>query len=237
MTRDTLFIVRGERFDSQAALERRVKTELAGLPLNQIVVNPFLQSVVNNYHPGFIEAGMCSTGEFEYLDFGEQCRRGMDTATRFHGGRLMMTHVLPLGGWRDCTVYPWRKSSNPAQEIVAALREKAAFFLPRPTPGEKCIRPNCSVYGDYLEYNHISPTFKQMATECIALMTDEEVTTRFGYDKFTPGKDELVHCIPDDHPAVIRLRELHVGNQWGWLCPFHHRNIRPAYAEAVLESL
>lgn len=238
MTRDTLFIVRGERFDSKAALERRIKEEVGRLPCNAVVVNPFLQAVVNNYHPSFIDAGVCSSGEFSYLDYGEQVRRGLHTATTYRGGRLMTTRVLPLDEWHDCTVYPWRRGDDPRQSIIRALRQKAAFFLPHPKPSERCAGLGCLRRGGDLEYNHINPTFKDIAAECLDLMTDEEITSLFGYNKFTPGKDHLVNCIPDTHPAIVRLHELHVGNEWEWVCAFHHRGVVPVErptAQAVLD--
>lgn len=236
-SRDTLFIVRGETFTSKAALERRVKQELDQMPLNRVVVNPFLQAVVNNYHSGLITAGMCSTGEFEYLDHSEQARRGLDTAIRFRGGKLMTTRILPLGEMRDCTVYPWRKQDRPNdQSIIGALRHKAAYFLPRPQSSDRCAVEGCPARGGALEYNHVLPTFRSIAIECLALMARSDIDNLFGYNKFTPGRDDLVHCIPDDHPAIRRLRDLHDGNEWEWLCAFHHRGVQRAEpAQFVLE--
>jgi len=49
--------------------------------------------------------------------------------------------------------------------------------------------------------------------------------SRFGYSKFDPARRNLADCIPDDHPAVRLLFELHQDNRWSWLCKLHHRNV------------
>lgn len=220
------YVIAGELFPTQAELERRVKEHLNSHPVNDVFGDPFLRNVINTLHEEVRAAGQHCSGVFEYLTWEEQLRRGLDSADRYRGGCLLRCWFEPLGDWRDVTAYPWRKS-KPEQEIKRALREKIAFFLPRPQTSDRCHREGCRESGSALEYEHIRPTFNAIADECLALMAPEEIATRFGYSKFTPGRDELVHCIPNVHPAVVRLIALHEANEWEWLCSFHHRGVRP----------
>ena len=73
--------------------------------------------------------------------------------------------------------------------------------------------------------SNADPTFEQIAADCLALVTDRERVSRFGYSKFDPARRNLADCIPDDHPAVRLLFELHQDNRWLWLCKLHHRNV------------
>lgn len=220
------YTVAGRMFSTQSALENEVKRCLNSHPVNTVFGDLFLREVINTLHESVREAGQHCTGVFEYLDFGEQARRGYDTAERHRGGKILRCWFEPLGDWRDVTVYPWRKSS-PQNEVKKALRQKIAFHLPHPTQHDFCNRDGCTARGRDVEYEHISPTFDEIANECLGLMSEAEIESKFGYSKFIPGRDELVHCIPDDHPAVQRLIELHKNNRWEWLCAAHHRNVRP----------
>jgi hypothetical protein len=143
----------------------------------------------------------------------------------------MMTYFEPLGEWRDVTVYPWRKSIyRPEAELTQALRVKIAKALPTPRLQDRCAHPGCWEHGFRLRYHHISPTFEEMVTECIGLTTEEERTTLFGYDKFAPGIYCMADCIPNDHPAIVRLHDLHKDNEWMWLCDAHHNQLHRAAA-------
>ena len=212
-------------FAKQGDLEAEVKAHLNAYPLNTVFVDEFLAAVINELHPNVIAAGQMTRGEFEYLDYMEQVKRGYDTADRYRGGKLLITKFYPLEEWRDVTVYPWRKADKPEKVIKAALREKIAPHLPKPSQRDQCATLGCKARGGDLEYEHVSPTFEEVAQECIARMGAEEMADLFGYNKFIPGRDHLVHCIPDDHPAIHYLLEAHEGNEWIWLCALHHRNV------------
>ena len=218
------YTVNGKLYRTQSELENTIKKELNSYPLNIEFYSEFLASVINEHHHEVIEEQQRSSGRFLYLDYMEQVRRGMDTASRWRGGKLLMTFFEPLGEWRDVTVYPWRRTTN-ENEIKRALREKIAPHIPRPGEGDKYSHPECSAKGSLLEYEHASPTFDEIANECIKLMSKEEIDARFGYKKFAPNTVTNSDFIPDDHPAVKRLIELHQTNSWVWLCKYHHRNV------------
>ena len=59
-------------------------------------------------------------------------------------------------------------------------------IFPDPPRG---VADACAVCGtaEGLEYDHVTPTFAQIVDECLALMSPEDIATKFGYDKFQPG--------------------------------------------------
>lgn len=217
--------VAGRIFERQGDLEAAVKEHLNSHPLNTEFEDSFLAAVINEHHDGVRAAGQQVTGRFQYLDFSEQERRGLVTAKLFRGGKIVLGFFVPLNAWRDVTVYPWRGAGNPKRDIKDALRSKIARSLPHPQWDDRCARQPCPGRGGDLEYQHLVPTFDEVAEECLALMSEQEIVTRFGYSKFVPGREELRDLIPDTHPAIVRLVERHQMNIWEWLCAYHHRGV------------
>ena len=226
MSRAIAYDLAGKHFESRAALERAVKEYLRETaPKDQVFKSRFLRDIVNTLHPSVIASEQRSTGEFEFVTHHEQVRRSLPYADMYRGGPVMMTYFEPLHDWRDVTVYPWRSNThNPKAEIIIGLRIKIANRLPAPGGGDRCATPGCFVTGYGLRYHHIDPSFAQIAEECLALMTEEEIGTMFGYSKFLPGINCVADCMPDSHAAVQRLYELHDGNKWAWLCDAHHKD-------------
>jgi hypothetical protein len=230
------YVINGQVFETQRALELAVRARLNSHPLNEEFHDEFLAAVINELHANVRAAGQRATGRFQYLDWLEQYRRGMESARRHRGGKLMMGFFHPLGEWRDVSVYPWKAESNSRTAIKKALREKINQHLPRPSQSDRCTRQPCSARGFDLEYEHVRPTFNEIAEECLLLMSDEEIATRFGYSKFSPGLGELCDLLDDEHPAVRRLYELHSVNEWEWLCAHHHRNVAPCLEQLLLPA-
>jgi len=216
----------GKHFNSQAALERAVKEYLRQAPRNTEFKSRFLRDIVNTLHPDVLRSPYRSTGDFRILTWEEQCRRGLPTAEQWRGGILVETFFRGLDRWQDVTVYPWKHPSI-EQQFIQALRAKANAFIPSPGLFDRCAEPGCSASGFDLEYHHISPPFNEMVQEALRLISAEERENRFGYDKFAEGTCSLADFIPDDHPAVLLLAQLHRGNSWVWLCPKHHKERTP----------
>lgn len=228
MSQGKRYEVAGLVFPTQSSLETEIKRRLNSHPINREFEDQFMAAVVNAYHPEVIAAGQRTTGLFQYLDFGEQVRRNLDSATRHRGGKLLMSFFDPLSDWRDCTVYPWRGQGNHRRDIKNALREKINQFLPHPKLTDRCARQPCDATGAQLEYQHIEPTFNEIAEACMELMTEQEIETRFGYSKFKAGFGDVCNLLPPLHPAVKRLLDLHIFNEWEWLCAYHHRGVAAA---------
>ena len=211
----------GVHFPTQTALAQAVKQRLAVAPLNVPFQSRLFRDIVNTLHPDVIAAQQRSTGDFIFLTWGEQRRRGMQTAQMFNGGKLLITRFEPLGEWRDVTVYPWKKRKRRA-ELVDVLRLKTNELLPRPTDDDYCAYPGCDRHGFDLVYHHIDPDFRTIAQECLPYFTDKEQSTLFGYSKFSPGVVTPADCVPADHLVIHRLAEIHSCNKWAWLCTAHH---------------
>lgn len=226
MPRGKTYTVNGQTFAYQTHLDAAVKSALNSHKLNEEFVDDFLAAVINEHHEEVIRAGQHASGRFLYLDIIGQVERMMDTVERYRGGNVLLGYFVPLEDWRDVTVYPWRKSRNPRVELKRTLREKIGPHLPHPTYRDRCSAVGCVARDRELEYEHVRPTFNEIAEECLAWMTDEEIDSRFGYSKFNPGNREPVHYLPDEHPAVQHLIARHVGNEWTWLCSYHHRGVR-----------
>lgn len=224
MGRSKQYTVAGQHFAKQGDLEAAVKKALNSHPLNAEFKDDFLAAVVNELHDEVIAAGQ-KVVSFGYLDYAEQVRCEMPTARRFRGGNVLMGHFMPLDEWRDVTVYPWRKSVDNRVEIKRALRDIINSLLPQPEPTDRCAFKGCTACGKNVEYEHVNPTFDVIAEECLTLVSEDELATRFGYQKFKPGTYTVADFIPKEHPAVQRLLDLHQNNRWVWLCAYHHRNV------------
>lgn len=225
MSRRKRYSIQGREYATQTALDADIKRALNSHPVNTEFTDPLLAAVVNELHPDVRAAGQRVT-RFQYLTHTEQFRRRMDSATRYRGGNVVLGWFEPLGAWTDVTVYPHRKPDTTGQ-FKRALREKIAFYLPNPKPIDICANPGCMAGGYELEYEHLDPTFDEIAGQCLALFTPDELASRFGHNKWIPGREHLSHCIPDDHPGVQLLYKLHENNEWIWLCAFHHRHVDP----------
>ena len=157
------------------------------------------------------------------LTYRMQQQYGFDNASRYYrGGLLLVGWFEPLSEWRDVSAYPWRKRGN-KQEIASALRAKVSQFLPKPKMLDECAVTDCHQNGTRLRYHHLQPSFKSIVDQCMTLVTEKEIETLFNYDKFAPGICSVADFIPNDHPAVQRLEELHRTNEWCWYCEWHHR--------------
>lgn len=212
-------------FTSRAALEREIKVRLAQ-PNDVIFRDALLEAVVNTMHPEVAEAGQKTTGQFRFLSGSTQERAGMPTAKRFRYGRMLTAYFVPIGGWWDVSAYPWRRP-KPAAEIGAALREIAnQNVVPKPDPDDRCAVPDCSGPWSALEYDHVTPTWREIAAAALRLCTQEEIATRFGYQKFVAGVYTVADCIPPAHPGIRYVLDAHRTNQWRWCCRFHHRGVR-----------
>ena len=171
---------------------------------------------MNELHPDVVARGYTATA------FCERSWRFQSARVRaqLQGGTLFEAFFRELGRWQDVTTYPWRRPPI-VHEIKQALRTKFAILI---RPGARA-GDACAVCGatDFLEYDHLEPTFEELAQECLARMSPHEITTRFGYDKFAAQTISLADFLPDRHSAVLHLVARHRDNRWQWLCVPHHR--------------
>lgn len=223
--------IAGVEYPRQMDADKAVKAALNSHSTDVPFFDSFLAAVINEHHDEVRRAGQRATGNFMYLTPRGMAMFDPDRVAELRGGKVVMALFTPCDRWEDVTVYPWRKG-NTRSKIASDLREKIARHLPHPSARDTCSCATCSADWRTLEYDHVTPTFAEMVDEVIKLMTEEEVESRFGYSKFTPGKQTASRLIPDDHPAFVRLLRLHDTNEWRWVCPLHHRNVGAARVAA-----
>jgi len=225
MGRSKQYTVSGATFQKQKDLDDAVKKALNNHLVDTEFEDQFLADVVNQLHPEVISAGQ-KVVKFIYLTATEQEKRKLSTVKRWRGGMLLMGYFEPLNDWRDVTVYPWRKPKDNRKEIMIALRELINPKLPKPKSSECCAADGCHARYSTLEYHHVYPNYYAISEKCMELISEHDIETLFGYDKFKPRTFTVADFIPMDHPAVVMLNYLHMDNKWEWLCPYHHRNVR-----------
>jgi hypothetical protein len=138
---------------------------------------------------------------------------------QLQGFNCFEAFFTPIDRWQDVTTYPWRRGT-PDAELKQALRTKFAQ-LAKPSPGWCDVCAHCGATGP-LDYDHVQPTFDEIAHACLVLLSPEERSTRFGYDKFAPDTLSVADFMPDHHPVVRALLVAHETNVWQWLCrPCH----------------
>lgn len=210
------YVVGGEVFPSLHALASTIAQRRLAHAHDTEYFDPFLAEVVNELHPDVVARGYTATA------FCERSWRFQSARVRaqLQGGTLFEAFFRELGRWQDVTTYPWRRPPI-VHEIKQALRTKFAILI---RPGARA-GDACAVCGatDFLEYDHLEPTFEELAQECLARMSPHEITTRFGYDKFAAQTISLADFLPDRHSAVLHLVARHRDNRWQWLCVPHHR--------------
>jgi hypothetical protein len=222
----------GVKFARQSDADAAVKAKLSAAPRDTPFHDVFLAQVVNEHHYEVRAAGQRATGLFKYLTPRGMAVHDPQRVKELRGGNLLMAYFTPAERWEDVTVYPWRRG-NPKSNFSRDMREKIALQLPQPSSSDRCVADGCNADWQSLEYDHVTPTFSQMIDEIICLVSQDDIDGRFGYSKFSEGKQTPSRLIPDDHPAFVRLVDLHRDNKWRWVCPLHHRNVGAARLTAA----
>lgn len=211
------YVVAGQTFASLDALSAAIATRRRAVGPDVVFQDLLIAEVITTMSPDVIAAGQRA------IRFCERSWRSLSTRVRetLRYPTVFQSYFLPLGRWQDATAYPWRAGRTPQQELKTALREFWRLYVrPAVPPGGVCAlcgRP------DTLEYDHIAPTFDEIARVCLDMMTAAEIATRFGYEKFHPVRTALVDFLPRAHPAVQYLIRIHRMNVFQWLCARCHR--------------
>lgn len=219
------YYVGGKFYKTQKALNDEISFALRSVEKNILFYNDFFKNIVNELHPDSLQHNQKSNGNFYYLDTKGQAAKGI-LRKETKGQNIVITFFEPINRWMPVTLFPHKYQSKNivTQDFIAALRKKSVHFLPEKNKSTRCSIDGCS--NKQLEYHHCTPTFKEMAQEALQLFTSAELDSKFGYCKFNPEEtDSLDKCIPNDHPAVMKLKELHQTNQFMWLCKKHHADI------------
>lgn len=209
------YVVRGESFSSLEKLKKRVQEIRHSYPDNVEYYDPFLAEIVDTMHPSVVRNG------YRITRFRNTPKHLLPPSLQEQllpsYPWLMMGLFEPIHQWQDVTLYPWL-SKGVSQHIKEALRKIWEMRLrPAPTWDDSCAR--CGRV-DQLQYDHIVPSFNEIADACLKVVTQEERDTLFGYDKFEAGTMSLADFILRDaaRPVLLLLQESHRNNVWQWLC-------------------
>ena len=213
------YVVAGQTFASRRALAAEISRRRDQHAIGVEFDDDLIRDIINRWHPDVVRAGQTAV-RFR--------KRSMNTLPREIRAQCAATwrfeaFFVPLGRWTDVTAYPWRNGGSPIADLKVALR---AIFREhcRPKIAEACAIESCG-RAERLEFDHIEPSFDEIASECIGLMTPEEIATKFNYDQFCPRRMSLAAFIPRAHPAVVHMIVTHRIGRFQWLCPEHHRSV------------
>jgi len=219
------YCVGGMTFTSLTALGQAISARRDQHDLEVEFEDALIADVINKFHPDVVQSGQ------QAVKFRKRSMDSLPSAIRWQCPSTWRfeAYFLPLGRWQDVTAYPWRKGTLVA-DLKNALR---AIF-------REYVRPKladaCAICGtaEALDYDHVDPSFGEIANECLTLMSEDEIKTKFGYDQFHPTKMSLAAFIPLDHPAVVHLiaTHRHPAFQWQWLCRLHHQQVTSARRRA-----
>jgi hypothetical protein len=211
------YSVQGQTFTSQSRLAAEISRRREQHDINVEFEDPVIAEVINSMHPE-VRRSPHRAVRFP--------KRSMDTLAwwireQCPASWRFEAYFVPLARWQDVTAYPWRKRGSPITDLKCALR---AIFREhcRPRIAEACGVDGCG-RAERLEFDHIEPSFDEIAQECIGLMTAEEIATKFDYDQFDPHRMTLAAFIPRQHPAVVHMIATHRVGRFQWLCREHHQ--------------
>jgi hypothetical protein len=212
------YIVQGVAYTSLDALAAELSRRRDRHALDAVFDDAVIAEVINTMHPEIVTSAQTA------LRFR---KRSMETLPSWIRAQCpavwrFEAFFVPLQRWQDVSAYPWRKPSVIA-DLKIALR---AIFREhcRPKIAEACAIDDCG-RAEFLEFDHIEPSFNEISNECIGLMTPDEIETKFGYDQFDPERMTLAAFIPLEHPAVMHMIATHRIGRFQWLCPEHHRAV------------
>jgi len=203
-------------FNSQKELDLTIKTILSECSYNVEFENDFLKELINNLHRGVQNANL-KVIKFKILDYNNQINEWEFCRERFRGGIYVTGFFEPIKKWHGVTLYPHKKL-NERQKLINALRQKWS---------EQAIKRNqntiCeSCEDNFPELHHKNISFKNIATQCLSLFTEDELN--FGLaDNWWLHENES-DALSSEHPAVKKMFELHKDVEYEWLCNNCHKN-------------
>ncbi len=201
-------------FDSQKELNLTIKTMLSECKYNVEFENGLFAEVINSLHESVRRANLKVT-KFKIIDYNNQINEWEWVRDRLRGGIYVLGFFEPIKKWHGVTLYPHKKK-NVCQSLINALRQKwSEKAIKRQGQScEKCFHP-------YPELHHSNITFKEIAEKSLKLFTDDEI-------KYGLGNDWWMHeneadALKNNHPAVIKMFELHKDVKYEWLCDTCHK--------------
>lgn len=205
-------------FDTQTDLDNVIKNIIQNYPKNIEFEEEFLSCFLNKYHPEIVKRNYKIT-KFKILNWDGQVGQWEFCRDRFRGGVYVLGYFEPINSWHGVTLYPHKRTiKNIREKFILALRQKWSERAKKSTVKTFC--ENCG--GIYPELHHDTESFKNISEECLKLFTEKELAEGIGEDWWLHENE--ADALPNNHPAVIKLHELHEKIKYKWLCHECHKN-------------
>lgn len=202
-------------FESQKNLDINIKIIFSECPRNMEFENEFFKELINKYHLGVKKYNLKVT-KFKILDYNNQVNEWSFARERFRGGLLVLGFFEPINKWHGVTVYPHKKTTV-KQNLINALRQKWSENAKQRDPFAKCEM--CGNLKPQLHHDNI--TFKEIVEKCMKYFSEEEIKYGVGDDWWKHESE--ADAIPNSHPAVQKMFQLHTDVKYKWLCEECHR--------------
>lgn len=197
-------------FDTQKELDLTIKTIFNECPRNVEFENEFLLTIINTLHKGVKKYGLTCT-KLKLLEWDYQTGVWEFVRERFRGGLFVIGFFEPIKKWHGVTVYPHKKTTV-KQNLINALRQKWSESAKKRDPNARC--EVCNRTNPQLHHDNIG--FKEIAEKCIIYFSEEEIKYGVGDDWWKHESE--ADAIPNNHPAVEKMLELHEKVKYKWLC-------------------
>lgn len=200
------------KFKSQKDLDNAIKTNLKFIPYNVEIVDDFLLSVINNLHED-VKRRKLKCSKIKVLDWNGQIGKFEFCRNRFRGGIFVTGFFEPINEWHGVTLYPYKRSSNKIKnKLKLCLRQKWSEQAEQREPNAKC--EICGASKPQLHHDNI--TFNEIVNNCLSYFSDEELKNGIGDDWWWHESES--DAIPNNHPAVTHMLELHKNVKYKWIC-------------------
>ncbi len=200
------------KFETQTSLDNAIKTNLKFIPYNIEIKDEFLLAVINNLHESVKEKGLTCT-KLKIIDYHNQIGEWEFCRKRFRGGIFVLGFFEPINMWHGVTLYPHKRSAGKIrQKLINCLRQKWSEQAEQREPNAKCEL--CGNLNPQLHHNNIE--FKEIVNECLPYFSKKELEEGIGDDWWWHESES--DAIPNSHPAVQKMIELHKNVKYKWLC-------------------
>jgi len=205
-------------FDTQTQLDNAIKANFQVIPFNTEITDEFILAVINYLHVDVRKRNLKCT-KIKVLDWKNQIGEWEFCRKRFRGGVFNIGYFEPINKWHGVTRYPYKRTSGKIKpKLIACLRQKWAEQAEQREPNAKC--ENCGAEKPQLHHDNLE--FKEIVEKCMPYFSEKELTEGIGEDWW--WHESEADAVPNSHPAVQKMLELHKEVIYKWLCWECHKD-------------
>jgi len=209
--KETQIIRVGElEFANKKELDFIIKQRIKEAPKNIELIDKILLTVINELHPVWKNSPFKCT-KLKFLTWSHQVG-DFEYARDIYRGNFLVTGFFEnnIGSfWEAVTLYPHHKENQSVKhKLNLILREE--WSRNARVREDRTVCEKCKSHNGLVQLHHDNITFKEIAEKCLDLFSEEEKSTGMVYER-------------KNHPAVLKMNELHENVKYRWLCPKCHR--------------